>query len=260
MRTIFRKLLRTMAHYDPTYYDMYEDANETLFAQLYVQRILRHAAAAGIHPPARLLEAGCQAGRLVVSFATRGFQVTGVDTSGFALHRARRHAHVSGVDATFVRGDLARVVRHRPGPYDVVVCAEVVYLSPHYRTLLQALRRVVRPGGLLCVSHRTQFYYLIEALRQYDVEAATYVLRHGEGPFGESTYFNWQTAEELRALYRGIGLTDMVIEPIDRIAWLSGMSPSRLDEEGQRRWLAAELEGSDGPADRSRYALVIARC
>ena len=260
MQKTVRKILRAVADRDPDYYDMYADPNEAWFARLYVERILQHADAAGIRPPASLLEAGCQAGRLVVPLAKRGFRVTGIDTSGFALRRAREHAREAGVDAAFVQGDLQKVLQRRPERrFDVVVCAEVVYLSPRYREMLEALASAVRPGGLLCVSHRPKFYYLLEALRQYDLSAAAEVLRRSEGPFRDSRYYNWQTDEELRALYRSLGLEWVAMHPIDRLAWLGGISPAQLPDEQREQWLRLELAlPSEAAGTCARYVLVVA--
>ena len=140
MQKTVRKILRAVADYDPDYYDMCTDANEQLFAQLYVKRIIRHAEAEGIRAPRTLLEAGCQTGRLVVPFAKQGFQVTGIDTSRFALRRARTHAKAAGVEATFVQGDLTKILAQRPQQqFDIVLCAEVIYLSREHREMLRAL-------------------------------------------------------------------------------------------------------------------------
>jgi ubiquinone/menaquinone biosynthesis C-methylase UbiE len=258
MQKAVRKVLRAVADYDPDYYDMYANANEAFFAQLYVERILQRVEAAGIRPPATMLEAGCQAGRLVVPFAKLGFTVTGIDTSGYALRRAQEHVREAGVRATFVRGDLITVLTEHPEwRFDLVVCAEVVYLSPRYRQMLDVLAGAVRPGGLLCVSHRPRSYYLVEALRQYDVETATAVLERGEGAFRDSAYYNWQTPEGLRALYEAMGLQSITLHPIDRVAWLCGMDVSRLTpiqqeqvRELERRWPGDEPGG--------RYVLVVA--
>jgi len=258
MQKAIRKVLRVVADYDPDYYDMYANTNEAFFAQLYLERILQRAEAAGIRPPATVLEAGCQAGRLVVPFAKLGFTVTGIDTSGYALRRAQEHVREAGVQATFVRGNLITVLTEHPEwQFDLVVCAEVVYLSPQYRHMLGVLAKAVRPGGLLCVSHRPKLYYLLEALRQYDVEAAESILSRSEGPFRDSAYYNWQTPEELRALYEAMGLQSISLHPIDRVAWLCGMDVSRLTpvqqgqvQELERRWPRDEQSG--------RYILVIA--
>ncbi|OGX41699.1 MAG: hypothetical protein A3C53_04870 [Omnitrophica WOR_2 bacterium RIFCSPHIGHO2_02_FULL_68_15] len=258
-----KKLLRAVANYDPGYYDMHDDVDESWFARLYLERIRRRAEEAGIAPPATVLEAGCQAGRLVVPLARLGFAVTGIDTSGFALRRARVHARSAGVAARFIKGDLLKVLRSGRHRYDIVVCAEVLYLSPRYREMLAALAGAVKPGGLLCVSHRPKTYYLLEALRHGNVEAARRVLASSEGrfdgPHPERGYYNWQTDEELRALYRELGLEGVAVYPIDQTAWLSGVAPSQLAERARRLWLDAELslESEEG-GPCARYALVIA--
>ena len=254
-----RKLLRVVANYDPDYYDMYADANEAFFAQLYIPRITEHAEACGIRPPATLLEAGCQTGRLAIPFAKTGFRVTGIDTSPFALRRARAHAGAAGVHVDFIQGNLIDVLRKRPASqYDVVVCAEVVYLSRQYREMLAALSAAVRPGGLLCVSHRPKFYYVLEALRQYDVATAGAVLARSEGPFRDSKYYNWQGESELRALYGSLGMEWRAAHPIDRLAWLSGADPSKLTDAQRVEWLALERRLPDETAACARYVLVVA--
>ena len=263
MQKVMRKFLRVVADYDPDYYDMYADPNEAIFAQLYVRRIAQHAALAGILPPASVLEAGCQAGRLVVPFAKQGFQVTGIDTSGFALRRARKHVQAAGVDARFVQGNLVDVLRAHPDwQYEIVVCAEVLYLSPDYRTMLQRLAAAVRPGGLLCVSHRPKLYYALEALRHRDLDTAQRVLTSHEGqfdgPFHEKGYYNWQTEEELRGLYASLGLRQVKVYPIDQSAWLAQVTPSQLTTAEQDQWLQLELGLSSEAATCARYTLVIA--
>ena len=281
MHKMVRKVLRAVADYDPDYYDMYQDPNEALFAQLYVERIRRHAEEFGIcppvtepgHPPeagrrgnpegvargATLLEAGCQAGRLAVPFAKLGFRVTGIDTSGFALRRAREHAAEAGVEAEWLKGDLEEVFARQPGRrFDVVVCAEVLYLSPRHRELLRALAGAVRPGGLLCVSHRPRGYYLLEAIRQQDVSSAAEILSRSEGSFRDSAYYNWQTDAELRTMYDALGLQWIACYPIDRLAWLGGISPSQLTSEQQARWFELELQLPFGAEGWARYVLVVA--
>ena len=283
MHKVARKVLRVVADYDPDYYDMYQDPNEALFARLYVERIRRHAEGLGIRPPATepgaprsarggdgsagvggrprpaLLEAGCQAERLAVPFAKLGFRVTGIDTSGFALRRAREHAAAAGVEAEWLKGDLAEVLARHPGRrFDVVVCAEVLYLSPRYRELLRALTEAVRPGGLLCVSHRPRGYYLLEAIRQQDFSSAAEILSRSEGSFRDSAYYNWQTDAELRTMYDALGLQWIACYPIDRLAWLSGISPSQLTGEQQARWLDLELRLPSGAEGWARYLLVVA--
>ncbi len=252
--------MRAVANRDPDYYDMYADPNEGCFAQLYLERIRRHAAAAAIRPGATVLDAGCQAGRLAVPLAREGFRVTGVDTSGFGLRRAKAHADQAGVEVDWVRGDLLDVLPRWDGrQFDLVVCAEVIYLVRRYRELLTALAGATRAGGLVAVSHRPRFYYLHEALKLQDFETAMHVLRDQEGRFRDSEYYNWQTEPQLRALYAQAGLEWVAHYAIDRYAWLEGFSPSSLPEEAQRRWMELELGDADSDRMNGRYVLVVAR-
>ena len=112
--------------------------------------------------------------------------------------------------------------------------------------MLEAMAASLRPGGLLCVSHRPGLYYFVESLRHRDLPTArrTFTAREGElpGPFPERGYYNWQSEEELRSLYEGLGLRWVAVYPIDRYSWLSGVSPSRLSSLQQERWLQLELE------------------
>jgi len=262
MQKVIRKVLRAVADYDPAYYDMYADPSEAFFGRLYLARMLHEAAQAGIRSPGAVLDAGCQAGRLAVPLAQEGFRVTGIDTSGFALRRAKRHAKAAGVTLILEQGDIAQVLRDHPHwQYDLIVCAEVLYQSTDYREILGALAGAVRPGGLLCVSHRPSAYYLIEALRHQDWTTAQLVQSRDEGqfpgPFPERGYYNWQTEEGLRALYKELGMRWVALYPIDRYAWLSGVTPAQLSDPLREQWLQMELQGPSQGAACARYVLVI---
>ena len=264
MQKMVRKILRAVADYDPDYYDMHDDPDEAFFAPLYLERLKAHAAAAGIRPPSTVLDAGCQAGRLLVPLAQAGFQLTGIDTSRFALRRARRHARAAGIQASFIQGDILDVLQQDAWrQYDMVVCAEVLYLVERYHAMLAALAAAGKPGGLLCVSHRPQQYFLLEALRHRHYTTAHLVLTategRFEGPFPEKGYYNWQTAQSLRQMYKGLGLEWVALYPIDRYAWLSGMAPSQLTDQQRDAWLQRELEPVDEADTCARYVLVVAR-
>ena len=263
MQKTVRKLLRALAGYDPAYYDMYADQDESFFARLYLRRILRHLAEAGIAPPARILDGGCQTGRLAIPLAQHGFRLTGVDTSRFALGRARRHARDAGVAVRWHRADILEALRRfGAARFDAVVCTEVLYLQRNHRTILEAMASALRPGGLLFISHRPGLYYFVESLRHRDFATArqTFTAREGEfpGPFPERGYYNWQTEDELRSLYEGLGLRWVAVYPIDRYSWLSGLSPSRLTRLQQDRWLQLELESEPLASMVGRYVLVVA--
>ncbi len=69
--------------------------------------------------PGRALDLGCGMGRHAIYLAAHGWQVTGLDSAGRALHTARRRADKAGADIDFVRGDVTRIDTERvSGPFD----------------------------------------------------------------------------------------------------------------------------------------------
>ena len=99
-------------------------------------------------PGARLLDAGCGAGRHVRAFARRGASVVGVDLSVELLAEAR-----SAGGARYVAADVRRL------PFRDAAFAHVVSLFTSFgyfdadgdRAHLVELRRVLRPGGAFVI-------------------------------------------------------------------------------------------------------------
>lgn len=258
MRRLKKKLLRTLFDHDPDYYDMYADRNERAFADIYIHHITRHLEEKGIEPPASLMDAGCQTGRLMLPLAAQGYRMSGIDRSGFALRKAKRHAREAGVKLDLKRGDLLNVLNaDKSSIFDAIICAEVIYLIPEYRKLLTLMKRRLSSRGLLCVSHRTPYFYWLDAMRRGDEKAAEKALRHREGPQPGGEYFNWQDSGDLRALYTELGMTIEGIHPIDRVAWLSGLVPAEMDTEEFEFWKRFETE-EPGLERWSKYLLVVA--
>lgn len=255
MNKLFRKARRAFLKEDPDYYDMYENRGERYFARLYLHLIQRRLHEENLKPPLRILDAGCQAGRMAIPMAEEGHQVTGLDTSDFALWRARRHAKERGVSLNLIRADLTQWLPVQPqGIFDVVVCTEVLYLRSNHRQLLAGLLRLLKSGGLCFISHRPPSYYLAEAFQRKDWEAVKLLLSAEEGKLNGS-YYNWQNASELERLYREHGVKPLSIEPVGFLSWLA-VNPETLDETGQDLLFQAEANPIERPPGLGRYLLV----
>lgn len=255
---VVRKVKRAVLRDEPTYYDMFLNEGERFFARLYLHEIRQAIQRAGLGAPLKVLDAGCQTGRLAIPLAQDGHQVTGVDTSRLALHKASRHAADAGVHLRLVRADLAHWLPKQPASsFDLVLCAEVLYLRPNYRELLKGLLRVLQPGGLCFVSHRPAAYYLAEAFQHQDLEAVRLIQREREGKlFG--SYYNWQEPEDLKRLYGDLGAELLQIVPIGLLSWLA-VRPDELSPEGQELLFQAELASRSRCPGIGRYLLVVAR-
>ena len=217
---LLRKFQRALLDRDPSFCDMYEDERASRAGKEYLAHIRRHLQDTfGDRKPLAILDAGCQAGRLLIPLAQDGHRVVGIDTSAFALRRAGRHAKQLGLSIELHTGSIAKVRSWiKPASLNAAICAEVLYLCRDYRQLLRLLADSLKPGGLLIASHRPLEFYVAKALQQGKAALAEELRARREGPSPDGTYHNWQTADELEALYREAGVSLRRCEPIDRMA------------------------------------------
>lgn len=103
-------------------------------------------------PAGRVLDVGCGEGADAVWLARRGWTVTGLEISGVALDRARRHAVDADVDVTWVHSGLVEA-HLAPESFDVVSAQYPVLLRTPTFDAEYALLNAVAPGGTLLVVH-----------------------------------------------------------------------------------------------------------
>jgi SAM-dependent methyltransferase len=95
----------------------------------------------------RLLDVGCAFGHFLALARGEGYEVIGVDPSPAARRWAARKfglqtaAHLDEVPEKYA-------------PFDVIVCAETLYLLPDVRSVLEQMRRLLRPEGCLVLKMR----------------------------------------------------------------------------------------------------------
>ena len=111
-------------------------------------------------PAARVLDLGCGEGRDSVFFASRGFEVTGVDASLAGLRKAERLAGERGLEVRWLQGDMA----HLPldGAFDLVYsCGAIHYVPRRARArLFPRLKALTLPGGYhACVVFTDRLVY-----------------------------------------------------------------------------------------------------
>lgn len=133
-------------------------------------------------PAARVLDLGCGEGRDSVFFASRGFEVTGVDASQAGLRKAERLARERGIQVRWLQGDMA----HLPldGPFDLVYsCGAIHYVPRRERAgLFPRLKALTLPGG-----YNAHIVFTDRAMYVEKGEVIDYFVR-GELP---GVYANW---------------------------------------------------------------------
>jgi SAM-dependent methyltransferase len=113
-----------------------------------VEGLIRRHAARDVH---ELLDLGCGTGTHALTFAQRGYAVTGVDRSPAMLERARAKADAAHATVELVSGDI-RTLRLGRTFDAVVMLFAVLGYQTHDADVTAAMRTVaahLRPGGLL---------------------------------------------------------------------------------------------------------------
>lgn len=243
--------------------DMRNDPAEQVYAALYLDCIEQALpAATGL----RILDVGCQAGRLAIPLARAGHHVTGFDISADWLDRCRHNAAGAGVLIDFVQGSITDLDEHfAAASFDAVICAEVLYTLRDCTAALRSLARSMRPGATLFASHRTRHYLLSTLARFRQWDDLDTVLRCDEGEILGGQYYSWFDSDALEARYVAAGLQ---VEQMQGVGVVSGMGADgmaavldagSLDAADLSRLLALERACTVRYPDVARYRLIVAK-
>ncbi len=149
--------------------------------------------------PLRVLDAGCEDGRLAteVAQAHPTWAIVGADINDDALQQARARAGDLGLsNVEFLHLDVTQFFAD--GEYDVVAAVECLAEIPDDRGTLRAFARALRPGGLL-IAHVPE-------------RSWRPVLRGSPGTWKREARHGYDR-EELRSLIEESGLVDVRIRP-----------------------------------------------
>ena len=221
--------------------DMEADPDERYYAEQYWRWLEPEVARLAPDGNARVLEIGCGHGRLLLPLARllRRGRVIGVDLTPAAINAARSKAAAQNLDNVELHvGDaLPFVAALAPESFDLAVMTEVSFFMPQFRAVVDRAYRVLRRGGLLFASFRSQHYNLLHSVRDRDWPSARLAFEAREGEWGgSSTWFSWQTPDEVRAILttsgfalssplRGIGVCSGIAgDPFATIAQPSALS------------------------------------
>ena len=148
---------------EAVYDDWSEDYDADLDAWGYCAPdvVASRLAARGLDAAGTVLDAGCGTGRLGAALRSLGFDnLLGVDVSGDSLARAQKQ----GVYRNVVRIDLTRELPFVDDRFEAVVSTGVFTYVPDGVQLLNEFLRLVRPGGSIVFSQRSDLW----AERSYD--------------------------------------------------------------------------------------------
>ena len=152
--------------------------------------------------PGRLIDLGCGTGRLLVSFARRGYWVLGVDLSEEMLKAAGAKAEQAGVTVHRLKANLVELDGVRDQSFDYAACLfstlGMVRGDVERQRVLKHVYRVLKPGGRLVLHVHNRWFNL------WDPEGRRWLL----WDFVQSVRRGRQAGDRLMPVHRGIaGLT-----------------------------------------------------
>lgn len=121
-------------------------------------------------PSARVLVAGCSAGRECVPLARQGHQVTGIDYVPEMIRRADRFRADLCLEIEYRIGDIA-AFSAPVDSYDYILCTILCLINPRPKraTMMEAFHHCLSPSGILFVNYRAPYHRPIRSatLRQF---------------------------------------------------------------------------------------------
>jgi 2-polyprenyl-6-hydroxyphenyl methylase/3-demethylubiquinone-9 3-methyltransferase len=98
------------------------------------------------------LDIGCGAGLVAEPLARMGAMVEGIDAGDEVISVARAHAEGQGLPITYHAGDVLAFANSNAGRFDFITCLEVVEHVTDVQAFMDAISRLLKPGGLLIYS------------------------------------------------------------------------------------------------------------
>lgn len=257
-------VIRTMAGYD-----MMGSSDELYYARQYMHWILPELEVRFPKSGPFILDLGCGQGRLSLPLAywslERGGEVKGVDLAGPALEKARQRAW-DLPNLSFQEADLLEFMRaQEQDSADVILLIEVTFFLPEWKEVLAETARVLKPGGVSFVAFRSQYYNLLQNVWSWRWEGARMALGKKEGHlWGEPVWYTWQRPDEIRRIYRKLGLKPIRFLGIGVCSGLEEdphgtiIRPSQLSAQEQDILMEIECRAAEAYAACGRYILAIA--
>lgn len=133
-------------------------------------------------PGASILDCSCGIGADAIALNNLGFRVTASDASESMIAATKSRAAKYAADINVVQSRWEELASRTGGPFDLVICLGNALVhsetEPHMVRALQAMRKVLHPGGKLVVDSRN--WELLYKSKPRVVAAPTVIERDGQ--------------------------------------------------------------------------------
>jgi 2-polyprenyl-3-methyl-5-hydroxy-6-metoxy-1,4-benzoquinol methylase len=179
-------------------------------------------------PVGRVLDVGCGEGGAGDPLRRKGAtSISGIEILPEPAARAREHYEEVAV------GDALEVLPQLNGPFDTILCYDVLEHLVDPAALVRALREVSVPGGHLHVSVPNASH--VSLLRDLIVRGT-----FGYAPYGhrDATHLRWFTRKDIVALVRECGWTVVSVDhsPLHKSKALARLTRGRSTEYLAGQW------------------------
>lgn len=159
-----------------------------------------------------LAEIGSGGGHVLRMFPRA--RITAIDVSNVFLDTARKN--LAGYDARFIKGEVDKLDLP-PASFDRIICTEVLEHTESPEAILQAMSRLLRPGGVAVITVPND--PLIEKLKEIVRRTPVgYVLRDRIQWGGDIYHLHkWKPAEFERLLERHFRVTNRAFAPFEAL-------------------------------------------
>lgn len=257
---------------ESTKYDMVVSPDEPYYSAQYWHWIKKNLDFCCLPKNGRYLSLGCGQGRLSLPLAEWCFptgNVVGVDFSGEAIEQAIKHAErVGRTNVSFKKEDILSFLKtQKTNSCDGALLIEVIFFFPDYVSALEEIYRVLKPGGILFVSFRSQYFTTLHALDRNSWADIDIILEKRSGQLaGSDVCFTWQKSKEIADILSATGKFQILT--MAGIGCCSGIPgdpheiicrPSLLDEKQGKQLMKLETAVAESVPDAGRYIFCAAR-
>jgi SAM-dependent methyltransferase len=196
----------------------------------------------------RVLDVGCGGGRLTISLAQAGAEVTGIDTSEQRLAQARKRARAAAVQLDLIEADFNVPLSFPDASFDAVTSRLALMAADDAVATLAEMRRVLVPGGplvtVLWASPAENPWFAVPR------EAVGNVLGRERAAFARA-FGRLGEPEEAASVHRAAGLGDVVASRLHGLRKASDAASYWHElsaENGHFRRIAAAMSDTERDA------------